>query len=87
MRQKHPFCSPTVKWLKGLRLPEIRINVFPIRFDNDFKLKMANLIFLFLYFLLDKNKSVSFPFSPQSDAQHGAQCCTFVMKWHNLGFV
>jgi hypothetical protein len=51
MKQKHPLCSPTVKWLKGATLPEIRINVFPIRFDNGFKLKMANLIFLFLFLI------------------------------------
>lgn len=51
MRQKHPFCSPTVKWLKGLGLPEIRINVFPIRFDNDFKLKMATGFFMFIFLI------------------------------------
>lgn len=36
---------------------------------------------------MHKNKSVSFPFSLQSNAQCRAQCCTFVIKWHNLGFV
>lgn len=30
---------------KGPSVPKIRINVFPIRFDNDFKLMVANLTF------------------------------------------
>lgn len=40
-------------------MPDIRINVFPIRFDNYFKLKMVNLFFFNLYSLLHKYKSVS----------------------------
>lgn len=40
---------------KGASMPEIRINVFPIRFDNGFKLTVANLTFQFFcvyYFII-----------------------------------
>jgi len=58
MRQKHLYCSPAVKWLNTARFSEIKIDVFPVRFDNNIKSKAESRTMFLCFLKLQYYKSI-----------------------------
>lgn len=58
MRQKHLYCSPAVKWLNTARFSEIKINVFPIKSDNNIKCKAESRTMVLYFLKLQYYKSI-----------------------------